>query len=244
MKQLGRGSQRIPLHGVLLCLEDFFSILALFRENCDVVKVTADGLTLDDAETEILELRGRLNRPGVFKLEIEGTSKAKYRPLAEISLNGDLGSLTYDADDPKAKGLSTWVLEHLRHRKIAKLLGDYPWLYAIKGAGYTALFLVPSFIFFSLRNRILSLSLLAAWPLLLGAWSVSRLQRKRAVVVLRLENRSDRTIFFVRNKDQLALLVITNVLTALLTMGVTLFVESLKPPTQEHSNRPAIQNPK
>jgi hypothetical protein len=73
MKQLGRGSQRIDLHGVLLYLEDFFPILGLFKENCDVVEVTADGFVLDDPETEILQLKSRLNRSELFELRIVGS---------------------------------------------------------------------------------------------------------------------------------------------------------------------------
>jgi hypothetical protein len=107
MKQLGRGSQRINLHGVLLYLEDFLSILELFKENCDVVEVTADGFVLDDPETEILQLKSRLNRLEVFELRIEGSqlqgSATKYPPLASLSLLGDYGSLSYNADDTKAK---------------------------------------------------------------------------------------------------------------------------------------------
>jgi hypothetical protein len=267
MKQVGQGTQRLALHGVLLYLEEFFSILTLFKQNCDVVKVTADGFALDDPETEVSQLASRLNRSEVFKLDIEGSQflpgqsrgssaesedliyRTKYPPLASLSLQGESGSLEYDADDPRAKGLSTWILERLTHRKIARLFGERPWLFAIGGLVWAVLIPVPWWLVLRfLRNRTLAVSLDIAWCLLLLAWGVRRTNRfldfNKAIAVLRLEYRSQRRNFFARNKDQLALIVITSLLSATLTLVITLFVQSLETNSPGRSSTSTVQNTK
>src|ERR1035438_2874653 len=145
MKQLPRGSQKIHLRGVLLYLEDFLAIVQLFRETCDVVEVTADGFALDDPPTEISQLKERLNRSEVYRLKIDGTHldpvdpetqkskerlhirpQKKYPSVATLGLDNWWGYVEYDDDDPKAKGLSRWILERLTYRTLGKLVTGNP----------------------------------------------------------------------------------------------------------------------
>lgn len=254
MRQLARGQESINLSGVLLYLEDFFQILGLFKEHCDVVEVFADGFALDNPEVEIPQLKSRLNRSEVFDLMVEGSQfypldahtespargleamdpkeanelhrRKKYPPLASLTLHGDYQSLAYDADDPKAKGLSIWIRDRLRYRTLARILGEHPLL----PGSLFAIALLACFGITWMAARlplpvILKVSLSATGLLLqlcLIVWGVSRIGPRKSVAVLRLENRSQRASFLVRYKDQLVLIVVTAFITAIITTFITL----------------------
>ena len=261
MKQLPRGSQKIHLRGVLLYLEDFLAIVQLFRETCDVVEVTADGFALDDPPTEISQLKERLNRSEVYRLKIDGTHldpvdpetqqrkerlhirpQKKYPSVATLGLDNGWGYVEYDDDDPKAKGLSRWILERLTYRTLGKLVTEYPRMNVLISAATT----VPLVVTVFQNNRSLVLFAIA-WFLagimsnLLLWWL---LFREKPAPVLRLEKRSDRTTFLSRNKDQIVLMIVTAVVTASLAVVTTLFVQSLKSPTQKPPSTSTTQTTK
>jgi hypothetical protein len=162
MQKLKQGKESITVDETVLYLDDFLAILQLFRDHCDSVKVTVEDYLLDDPGSEIFQLKDRLNRSEVFRLNIEGQDfystqelidllgksgddlkkveelrsqeRPKYPAVAELRLHSGYGTLDYDADNLRAIGLSTCILRALRYRKLSRFIGAHPWLYAFVGA--------------------------------------------------------------------------------------------------------------
>ena len=84
MQKLKRGRESIAVYETVLYLDDFLAILQLFEDHCDSVKVAVEDLLLDDPRAEIFQLKDRLNRLEVFRLNIEGRDFYSAQELMEL----------------------------------------------------------------------------------------------------------------------------------------------------------------
>lgn len=261
MKAIKRETETTTVHGVLLYVEDFLAIVDLLKENCDVVDIALDGFTLDgQIEAELDELRKKLNRSTVFDLKVSGFNfhpgwgnedeqrrSRCYPPVAELSLAGkrvfgfEHGSLDHDAGDLKAKGLSTEILKLLRYRNVARFRREHPVLVGAFWADYYGFLPITlGLIGYRLSG---SRTLLVLWDLayltaaFLAILHVLNSLRGNEKPVLLLERRAERQTFFSRNKEQLAIIVITALITSVLSVAGTLLVQWLHPTSSIHADK-------
>jgi hypothetical protein len=263
MQKLKQGRGSTTVHETVLYLDDFLAILQLFNDHCDSVKVTVEDYLLDDPGSEIFQLKDRLNRTEVFRLNIEGKDfystqelidllgksaddlktveelrsqkRPKYLPVAELTLwGGGYGTLDYDADDLRAIGLKTCILESLRYRKLRRFIRAHPWLYSLGGA----LVLSPSILALrwsaALKSKPAIYSIAVAVGCVLSSilFMIS-MGRDKRLPVLRLERRGESRNFFRRKRDDLLFML----LSAIVGASLALLVQSLlRPPTQNITN--------
>jgi|ERR1039457_3187865 hypothetical protein len=84
MQKLPKGRKRISVDETVLYLDDFLAVLQLFKDHCDSVKVTVEDYLLDDPGSEIAQLKDRLNRSEVFRLNIEGRDFYSTQELTDL----------------------------------------------------------------------------------------------------------------------------------------------------------------
>lgn len=158
-----------------------------------------------------------------------------FAPLS-LSLRGAHGSIAFDGDDIRAKGVGALILERLKYCMSARFFGRTRLLFTVT---FVVLFLALD----NNRNwRNPAMFAVLTVCLLLVVASLMPLVLTRGPV-LKLEPRSQRRTFFVRKKDELALALLMAVVGTILGVGSTLFVQSLskKPADQKTSNPVAPQ---
>jgi hypothetical protein len=273
MQKLPKGRKRISVDETVLYLDDFLAVLQLFKDHCDSVKVTVEDYLLDDPGSEIAQLKDRLNRSEVFRLNIEGRDfystqeltdllgksgggvdlkkveelrslkGPKYPAVAELWLDGGYGTLDYDADNLRAVGLSTCILQSLPYGKLRRSIRAHPLLYEFGGVlvflpsfplvrlihGFGVLKNEPAIYFIPVVVGIGLLMILGLLMIFSPMWVFGNQRRP----VLKLEKRGESRNFFRRKKDELLLIL----LSAIVGAGLTLLVQSLlRPPTQNITN--------
>jgi hypothetical protein len=167
--------------------------------------------------------------------ELRSQKRPKYPAVAKLRLDGGDGTLDYDADNLRAVGLSTCILQSLPYRKLGRSIRAHPLLYQFGGAlvclaSLVLMQLIHGFGHFS--PVVVGIGLLTI-PGLLMIFSPMWVFGNQRRPVLRLEKRGESRSFFRRKKDELLLIL----LSAIVGAGLTLLVQSvLRPPTQNLTN--------
>jgi len=201
MKKIKRGYIE-DFKPVILYLDDLEEIVEILKELPNKVRILADDYELDSLD----ELQ-KINRDRLDMLIIKVVGPEASSPY--ISLNFLPNDILFEVDEDTAakRGIVEKIKEFLkgRRRKLFWLTGNH--LLAGATTGMSIWFFMPGKIL--LGCAVLSLGLIWSW------WSFKLRDKKWSVI--HLKRRSDSPSFWKRNKDEIAIVVITAIISIVFT---------------------------
>lgn len=203
MKKLSRHSEK-TFSFVRLYLDDFYEIIELLKDGRESIKIeVGDFLIEEPKEVETLD------KPFVRELRIETS-----RPFLKIWLLPWFANLeTYD-DDVKTLGLFTKIKDILAKSQSSIRFFANIWVFVVSiiigiSASTSAIYLA-----YLEQQKFIAPLALAVFGIAFSAFATFIcIMNRRYQSLFILQRKSTKRNFFIRNKDQLALLTIGSLLT-------------------------------